>query len=443
MKLVKIEDVSKTKKKLTLEIAPEDMEAQREEAYAELGKQAALPGFRPGKVPRRMLEWRFDKEVRKEAFGEALQKGFETYTKENELEVVGSPDIEDEDIEKAQERIMEEAVEITVGVEVIPPFTPAPYTEQEYEIEDLVVDEKLIDRMIENSRSRSAYFVTVDDRKSRKGDFLVVDIRSTRDGADEAGLTAERTLLRGVCEGERPDPLEEGFLDREKGETFEFDFTLPDDHPLYKADGVNEIHAVGKVHQINERHLPPLDDEFAIDQGFKDLEEYRQSFREGIEGRRAAALEDRKREAVIERLVEKTEIFVPTSMTQWNYYRMKFRREQENRQYGRSDADLTSEEKSALEAETLYEAERSAKERLVLKKIADLEKIEVSDDEYYAEMSQIARRRGEKNIDRFLAQIDRDGLEDSYKESIQIEKTVNWLVEHNQFKVIEPKGSKK
>lgn len=443
MKLVKIEDVSKTKKKLTLEIAPEDMEAQREEAYAELGKQAALPGFRPGKVPRRMLEWRFDKEVRKEAFGEALQKAFETYTKENELEVVGSPDIEDEDIEKAQERIMEEAVQITVGVEVIPPFTPAPYTDQEFEIEDLVIDEKLIDRMIENARSRSAYFVTVDDRKSRKGDFLVVDIRSTRDGADEAGLTAERTLLRGICEAERPDPLEEGFLDREKGETFEFDFTLPEDHPLYKADGVNEIHAVGKVHQINERHLPPLDDEFAIDQGFKDLAEYRQSFREGIEGRRAAALEDRKRDAVIERLVERTEIFVPTSMTQWNYYRMKFRREQENRQYGRSDADLTSEEKSALEAETLFEAERTAKERLVLKKVAELEKIEVSDDEYYTEMSQIARRRGEKSIDRFLAQIDRDGLEDSYKESIQIEKTVNWLVEHNKFKVVEPKGSKK
>ncbi|MCA9441956.1 MAG: trigger factor family protein, partial [Candidatus Omnitrophica bacterium] len=69
MKVINIEDVSKTKRKLTLEIEPEDMQTEREEAYQELGKQAVLPGFRPGHVPRQMLEWRFDKDVRKEAFG--------------------------------------------------------------------------------------------------------------------------------------------------------------------------------------------------------------------------------------------------------------------------------------------------------------------------------------------------------------------------------------
>ncbi|MCA9429579.1 MAG: trigger factor [Candidatus Omnitrophica bacterium] len=439
MKVINIEDVSKTKRKLTLEIEPEDMQTEREEAYQELGKQAVLPGFRPGHVPRQMLEWRFDKDVRKEAFGEALQKAFEKATEDNKLHVVGRPDIDDEQIEKGQEEIVESPVSLDITFEVVPEFEPADYKDQTIEVEEYEVQESDVDRIIQSTRERSAFYNTVDDRKTQKGDYLVVDVKATRDGEDVPGLSAKETMLSGLCEDEEPSDFEKAFLDREKGEEFEFDFTLPEDHPLVSEEGSNEIHVRAKVRQINQRTLPALDDEFAKDLGFDTVEAYREKVREDIEHYGKHVIEDRKRSKLIEQILDKTEVFVPAVLTQTNYIQMKWSRDMENRRYGRSDDSLSAEEKSALESETMFEAEQAAKQRLVLTRIAEEEKLEVSDDEYFQAMAARAAERGETNVDKYLAQIDRDGLEERYKESILLDKTVDWLVEHNEFKMVKPK----
>jgi len=439
MKVKKIEDVSKTKKKLTLEIAPEDMEVEREEAYEELGKQAVLPGFRPGRVPRQMLEWRFDKDIRKEAFGEAIQKAFVTVTEENKLNVVGRPDIDEDQIEKAQEQIVDSPVELDVTVEVVPEFELPDYKGQKFEIEEYVVQEDDVDRILQNARERGAYYHTRDDRKSQVGDFLMVDVAATRDGEDVPGLSAKRTLLGPLCEDDEPSEFEKAFLEREKAESFEFDFSLPEDHPLRSEEKANEIHVTAKVHQINERLLPPLDDEFARDMGFENLEAYRDKMRGDLEHYGKHVIEDRKRGKMIDHVLEKTEVFVPSVLTQTNYIQMKMSRDPENRRYGRSDNSLSPEERSALESETMFEAEQAAKQRLILSKIAETEKIEVDDDEYYQAMAHRAMERGEKNVDRYLAQIDKDGLEERYRESIQLDKTIDWLVENNEFEIVPAK----
>ena len=390
-----------------------------------------------------MLEWRFDKDVRKEAFGEAIQKAFEMVTEENKLNIVGRPDIDEDQIEKGQEQIVESAVELDVTVEVVPEFELADYKGQEFEVEEYTVQDDYVEKkVIRNARERAAFYNTIDDRKTRKGDFLMVDVAAKRDGEDVPGLSATRTMLGALCEEDDPSDFEKAFLEREKGDPSNSISPFQRIIRLRLEDETNEIHVSAKVHQINERVLPPLDDEFAKDMGFDDLESYRTKLHGDLEHYGEHAIEDRKRAKVVEHVLEKTEVFVPAVLTQSNYIQMKWSRDMENRRYGRSDDSLSPEERSALESETMYEAEQAAKQRLILTKIAEEEKFEVSEEEYFNAMARRAMERGEKNVDRYLAQIDKDGLEDRYKESILLDKTIAWLLENNKFKVVPAKKTK-
>src|SRR5690606_13635283 len=99
----------------------------------------------------------------------------------------------------------------------------------------------------------------------------------------------------------------------------------------------------------------------------------------------------------------------------------------------------SAEQKRELENNTMYQARQEAKRELILAKIAEQEEMEVSDDEYYRTMSVRAKEEGQSNVDSFLADIDRRGLEDYYKEDILYSKVTGWLVENNEFEEVEPK----
>src|SRR3972149_4406268 len=126
MKVLNMEETSPTKRKLTLQIEPDDLALEAEEAYAELGKAAEIRGLRKGRVPRKFLEYRFDKTIHKEAFADAVRKGLEDAAKEKEFEAVGTPDFDESEFEAALEKAGEEPVEVSVTVEVVPEFDLPP-----------------------------------------------------------------------------------------------------------------------------------------------------------------------------------------------------------------------------------------------------------------------------------------------------------------------------
>ena len=441
MKVLNVEEVGKTKRKVTLQIDPEDIREEAEEAYETLGKETEMPGFRKGRVPRRFLEYRFDKEIQKEAFNESVQHALEEAVKENELRTVGRPDIDEKELDAAREKIVEGPTEISVTLEIIPVFELPPYKGNNLEIEPFEVTDETVNHILESQREGQAFYSAVDERPTKEGDFVVVGVRSTRKGEEVPPLTSNQMLVSGLCTGASPKAFDEGLLNLNKGDRFEYDFELDPDHPLYEEGGDNTVHVEGKIQQINDRTLPNLDDEFAKDMGHEDLEEYRNAIRRQLEGYRGAALSRRKAARIVESLLEKTDVTVPTSLIQSRYLTMKYRRQMGAAQAGEDEAYLTAEAKSQLEVRTMIEAEREAKRELILSKIAEKEGMTVSDDEYYGAMRAQAQARGETNLDRYLADIDREGLEDVYKDSLLMSKVTHWLVQHNEFEVVKQPGA--
>jgi trigger factor len=442
MKVLNVEEVSKTKRKLTLQIDPEDIVSEAEEAYEELEKEAELPGFRKGRVPRRFLEYRFDKNIQKEAFNESVQKALEDAAKTNELKTVGIPDFDEAEFDSAREKIAEGPAEVSVTVEVVPEFDLPEYKGVKLEVPPYFVDEEMIDRIIASQLEGQAHYEPVDDRPTKEGDFLVIDVKATRGDKELPGLSDDQMFLSGLCCGQTPRGFDEGLLNLNKGDRFEFDFDLQSDYPLYEEVGNNSIHVKGRVHQVSVRSLPKLDNDFAKDLGHESLEDYRSAIRRQLEEYGEGAVARGKTNRVIEYLLDNTDVSVPVSLIQSNYRSMKYRRQMEAAQQGEDEALLTAEARSRIEMNTMFHAERGAKRELILLKIAEKEGITVSDDEYYDAMRVRARALKEDNLDRFLADIDRRGLEDFYKETILIEKTTAWLVKSNEFETVEPSKGK-
>lgn len=437
MKVLNVEEVSPTKRKLTLQIEPTDLEVEREEAYGELEKEAVLPGFRKGRVPRKFLELRFEKTIRKEAFGDAVNKAIVDATKERELQAVGQPTFDPPDLNPLAEKAVSEAVDLAVTVEVVPPFELPGYTGVKLSVESLNVSDKVIDGIIDSERERAGYYVAVDDRPSKESDYLVIDVTTTRGEEDFAALTHPRMLVSGLGSSGQPKGFDEGLLNHHKNERFEFDFEIPSDHPLYTPDGANNCHSRVRIQQINQRVLPDLDDDFAKDVGFATLEEYRKALSMRIQYNQAMILARSKRQAITDYLLEHTELAVPTSLIQMDYMTMKYERESQMAERGESDRYLSAEEKSELEINTMFHAEQESKRKIILEKIAEKEDIKVSDDEYFSFMESVARARNEKNVDKFLAEVENKGLEGVYRDNLLRTKVVDWLVEKNEFEVKE------
>ncbi len=437
MKVLNVEEVSPTKRKLTLQIEPTDLEVEREEAYGELGKEAVLPGFRKGRVPRKFLELRFDKTIRKEAFGDAVNKAIVDATKEREMQAMGQPVFDPPDLSELAEKAVSEAVELGVTVEVVPPFELPQYTGMKLSVETLPINEQMINNVIESERERAAYYVAVDDRLTKEGDFLVLDVITTRGEEDFKGLTHPRFMVPNVGNSGHPKGFDEGLLNRNKGDRFEFDFEVTPDHPLFTPDGVNTFHVKARLQQISERILPDLDDEFAKDMGFKSMEQYRQALQVRMQYNQAMVLSRSKRNVIVNYLLENTEVSVPTSYIQMDYMTLKYERDMQMSERGESERYLSAEEKSELEVNTMFRAEQESKRKLILDKIAGKEAITVSDDDYFSFMESVARANNEKNVDHFLAEVERKGLEDVYRQNLLRNKVVDWLLEKNEFEVKE------
>jgi trigger factor len=436
MEVLKVEETAPTKRKLTLKIEPSDLALEAEEAYEELGKAAEIPGFRKGKVPRKLLEYRFDKVIQKEAFADAVQKALDAATKDNEIRPVGRPDFDEAEFEAAMEKAADEAVEITLTLEVVPKFDLPEYKGTKVEVEKFEITEGMVQSNLESIREAQAFYKAIDDRSAQKGDSLVVKVRGTRGEEEVPALTRDRMFIPSLCDGQDIPQFDENFVGKDIDQEFEFDVTLDKEHPLYEPEGENTLHIQGKIRQITERIVPELDDDFAKDNNFENLDAMKADIRKRFDALKDMAVERRKESAVVEYLLDKTDISIPSSLTQSHYMTMKYLREREHRE---EDRFLSADEKREMENNTMYQARQEAKRELILAKIAEIEKIEVSDEDYYSAMAVRARQQGEANVDKFLADIDKRGLEDMYKEDVLFEKVVRWLVENNEFDLVEPK----
>jgi trigger factor len=368
-----VEELSPTRVKLTVEVPFEELEPSLQAAYKKVAQQVRVPGFRPGKVPARIIEQRFGRAVvLEETLNDALPKLYGQAVDETDVFPVSQPEIEVTKIEDGAQ------VEFTAEVDVRPALDIPDYEGAEVVVEAAEVSDEDIQTQLDALRQRFATLTGV-DRPAARGDYVVMDLRAEIDGknleeqqaADVSYEVGAGSVLQGL-----DDALEGLSADEEKT----FRTTL-----VGGENAGEEADVIINVKSVKEKVLPELDDEFAqLASEFDTLDELKDSVREQARRNKLIDLVMQSREKALDLLLEKIDIPLPESALKAELDSRKHNLEHQISESGLSREAYfrlyqTTEEERFAEFEA--NSAKSLKTGFVLDKIVKAEEIGVNEQE--------------------------------------------------------------
>ncbi len=415
--------VADCKRSVEVEIPVEEVEKVRQRVAESIRQKVRLPGFRPGKAPAGMVESKFESDIRQEVLDQLLPQAFRARVRQDELRVVGQPNITDLHYRRG------EPIRFKADFEVAPEFEIATYHGLPVKYEEPVVSDEEVANRLDDMREKRAEFVNIDPRPVEDKDYVVVALKSL------AGLAEpiEQDSTIEVGGGDTFPSFTEALLGANPGDTKEAEVVYPEDYGEQKLAGKTVRFSLApKV--IQKKELPALDDEFARDLGdFQTLDELRDAVRKSIFHEKQHAAQQVAKEALVDRLVDANDFPIPETYVD---RQIENQLSMQLRQATGRDIDLS---KLNLDWNKVKEkqrdpAVRSVKASLLLEKISDKEGIKATKDEVDREVQRIAQQQREP-IPVTRARLDKDGTLGRIASHIQTEKTLQFLFEQAQKQV--------
>ena len=391
-----VETVNPTRVRLTVEVPFEELQPSLDTAYKRIAGQVTIPGFRKGKVPPRVIDQRFGRAmVLEEAVNEALPQFYGRAVEENDIAVLGRPEVDVSSFEDGQQ------LTFTAEVDVRPDFELPDYAGLEVTVDDADVSDDDLDQQVEALRARFAVLRGV-DRAAADGDFVSLDLSATVDGQALEELSTKGLSYR-VGEGSLLEGLDEAVTGLSAGEQATFATRLVGgDHAGRDAD------VTVTVASVKERDLPALDDEFAQTASeFDTLEELRDDLRRRLEHMRRLEQGVQARDRALEALLAKVDLPLPEGVVQAEVDSRNHALAHQLEQAGMSKEDfLAAEGQSAGDFDA--DVERRTREALtaqfVLDKVAAKEQLSVNEQELTEHIVRTASRYG-VGPDQFAQQV--------------------------------------
>ena len=373
---VTVEDQSTVKKVLHIEVPQDEVVRELNSAYAELKKTAKIKGFRPGKAPRSVLERLYGKDVKADVSGKLIQSAFVDALKETEFNIVGSPKVDPPELDAQSAYAFDAAIEISPEIADIE-FKGLELNRTRYEVTDEEVDVQL--KVLQKNLTKREKIKV--DRPLKIGDVAVIDYEGFKDGQpfDPARKTENFTLK--VGEGHIVKDLDDGLVDMQVNAQKEIEATFPDDYYKTEMAGQKLVLKV-KLNEIREEIIPELDDDFArsISDKFDSLDILKQKIRENLLEGYQKRTEQELNEQVFQQLLEKTDFEVPDTMVDSELAHIISDAERSFAESNKSFEDLGLT-KEGLETQYRPTAEKQVRRHLILGKLIDQEKMELSDEE--------------------------------------------------------------
>ncbi len=373
--------------KLTIEASAEDFEKAVDKAYQKNKNKLSVPGFRKGKVPRKMIEKMYGNTVfYEEAANILIPSVYAKAIDECTEEVVSQPKIEVVQIEAGKPFIF------TAEVALKPEVTLGAYKSVEIEKVDTTVTEEEIDEAVNRERESNARTISVEDRAVQDGDMVVLDFEGFMDGAAFEGGKGENYSLT-IGSGTFIPGFEEQLIGAEIDKEITVHVTFPEDYHAEELKGKNAEFKC-TIKEIKEKELPELDDEFASDVSeFDTMEEYREDLKKQLTKQKEETAEEEKGDKVVEAIIASSQMDIPEAMieTQQRQMAEDFARriqmqglsfEQYLQFTGLTRADFMEQ----MKPQTL----KRIQSRLVLCAIAKAENIEATEEEYQEEIQKMA-----------------------------------------------------
>lgn len=304
---VEVVELENLARRLKVVLPAERFRTAYNERLKEVVKNVRIPGFRPGKITPDVAEKRFGKVVLREVASELMQAGFQQAVADHHLKVAGSPQV------KPGEIVKDKDLQFEVYFETYPEIHLADFKQAKVEKWVAEVTEEDVERMLEKLRRQHAHWHTV-SRAAQEKDRVKIDFDGFIDGKPFPGGSGKEFTLE-LGSRQMIPGFEEGLLGAKAGGERTLDVVFPQDYPATHLAGQKAVFKV-KVHEVQEAHLPELDDAFVAEMGIKEqgVQGLRKKLRADMESELKNRVTAHLKEQVLDRLIELNPIMAPQSM---------------------------------------------------------------------------------------------------------------------------------
>ena len=424
--VTKLED---NRVRLDVEVPPEAVREGVEAKIRELGRKVRVPGFRPGKAPRRVIENHLGRDyIYYEALQERLPTWYSEAVVETDLRPIDRPEIHfDEPLDE------EEGFKFSATIAVRPEAALGEYKGVEVPKEEVEVTDEQVEEQLEQLRGQFATLAAVEDRPVREGDFVIIDFRGERmtTGEPLEDAEAEDYMLE-VGGGELLPDFEQNLVGMKAGGRKQFGVTFPMDYSEASLRGQSVLFHV-HVKEIKERDLPPLDDEFAKEASeFETLDELRAAVREQLEAAAERRVEGEFRARVLDAVAKEVDVEVPEVMVGDKVEEMLGSFERSLRAQGMDPGQyyqLAGTSAQEIKDRVRPDAADTVKKELTLDAVAAAEKIRAGEDEVMHEISHLAED-SDREPQELAGTMRKNGTYALLEEEITRAKALDFLVEN-------------
>lgn len=432
MMQVNIEDKSTVEKIIHIEIPNEDVKKELNQAYSELKKTAVIKGFRKGKTPRKVLENKFRKDVHADIAPRLIQESFSEILKDNDLQIVGGPKVDPPELNPDESYCFDIIVEVKPEIEDID-FKGINIKKTMHTINEDEVEAQL--QMIRKTLAKKE--PVKESRPVKENDFVLIDYQGFVDGKPFAKTPKIENYVMAIGSDTMPAEFTEKLTGVIPEQELEIDVVYTAEAPNKELAGRTITYKVN-LKEIQEEILPPVDDSLAAELGnYKDLDELKEKIRSNLTQGYERRIQQEMDEQVFEFLAEKYKFEVPQALVEAELNGIVAETEHAYAQNNISleDAGISTD---FLRKQYHDVAEKQAKRHLILEKIIEQEKLELTEDELEASFEETATNMG-GTVDAIKNMFKMNEQQLGFYKHAQLEKKVlNIIMEHGNITEVEP-----
>jgi trigger factor len=423
----KVNPTGENEVELSVEVPVEAVKKAYDGAVAKVRSDMQLPGFRKGHVPVDLVIQNVGADfIRSEALEDAIPAWGDEALRESGLweDAVGTSDLQVGPLDETQE------YSFSLKVQTMPVPVLGEYKGLEVPRREVDVNDDQVSAQLAMLQERLANLQPVEDRAVQKGDFVLMDFAGTRDGEPIEGAQG-RDQMYEVGSGNLIPGFEEELVGLSAGEDKTFDITFPEDYHAEDLAGVDAQFAV-TVKEIKEKVVPELDDAFAADVSeFETMDELRNDIKERLTAASETGVQREFRAAAVEKAVEHATLAVPSTMVDREAHRLFHRLEEQVGEQGITMEiylGVLQKTQEDIEEEMRPQAEFVIKRQLVLEKIAEVEGLEITDEDINEVIKRDAEAIGRDHL-QLLADLEKSGRREALRDEMLVGKAADFVAD--------------
>jgi trigger factor len=415
------ETTAATKREIQVEIPAEEVARETATLIQKYQKLARLPGFRRGHIPASIIRQRFSQDINNDVVDALVPKYFRQETGKLGLMPVSQPRVTDLHVHEG------EPLRFKASFEVMPEIKIESYKELRAEKPTIVVTDEEVEQSLQGVREQHATFAAIEGRALADGDFAQVSLdgRPTEGDDDSKPVHMDEILVEIAGKNTMPE-FTENLRGTSAGDERSFPVRYPADSADKRLAGKTFTYTV-KVQSIKQKNLPELSDDFAKELGeFTSLAEVRQRIRQGMESERKQESEREAKDKLVAELVKRNDFDVPEALVERQIDLQLERGLRALAAQGMRPEELKKMDMQRLRAGQRERAVEEVKASVLLERVAEEEKIEVSDEEINREIEALATQ-SKQTPEAIRSRLTRDGALDRIRARIRAEKTLEFL----------------